>query len=141
MLNREYASWMGSWNGVGGQFDGDETPMECILREIKEETDIDASNVKDCGIVTWKIDDKIEGGMHIFLAEVDDDFTYNTPRATEEGILDWKKIDWLMSDDNTGIVKNIQGFLPYMLNKEGRYEHTCTFVGFELIDFSSIEIT
>lgn len=38
LLNREKPGWMGSWNGVGGKIETGETPIECILREIYEET-------------------------------------------------------------------------------------------------------
>ena len=36
MLNREKPSWMGMWNGVGGRMEANETPKECILREVWE---------------------------------------------------------------------------------------------------------
>ena len=29
------------WIGVGGHFEADETPEECLLREVKEETNLD----------------------------------------------------------------------------------------------------
>lgn len=29
----------GKWIGIGGKFENSETPIECMLREVKEETD------------------------------------------------------------------------------------------------------
>ncbi len=37
MLNREYKPTLGLWNGVGGKIEGNETPLECVIREVKEE--------------------------------------------------------------------------------------------------------
>ena len=39
----------GKWIGVGGHFEADESPEECLLREVKEETDADASIIKYVG--------------------------------------------------------------------------------------------
>ena len=96
LLNRNKHPWIGRWTGVGGRLEKGESPVECILREVLEETGITLSEVCDCGVVTWKVDGSPLGGMHIYLADVADDFIYNTPRSMEEGIVDWKKIDWIM---------------------------------------------
>ena len=37
------------WIGVGGHFEYGESPEECLLREVKEETGVDASIVKYVG--------------------------------------------------------------------------------------------
>lgn len=37
ILNRNFPEWMGVWNGVGGKINDNETPLECILREVREE--------------------------------------------------------------------------------------------------------
>ena len=34
----------GKWNGLGGKFNPGETPEECVLREIYEESGLIASN-------------------------------------------------------------------------------------------------
>lgn len=46
LLNREKPSWMGSWNGVGGSLEDGETPEDCVLREVMEETAIKLEDVK-----------------------------------------------------------------------------------------------
>ena len=46
MVNRQKSPWKGSWNGVGGKLNENESPLECIIREIKEETDIDVSTLE-----------------------------------------------------------------------------------------------
>ena len=140
MINRVFAPLMGKWNGVGGRIEEGESPMACILREAYEETGINLDSVTDCGVVTWSQDGASFGGMHIFLAEVENDFSFTTPRKTEEGILDWKKISWILHPQNIGVVSNIQSFLPMMLKGDLRYKHTCLYKGQELFAFSSEEI-
>lgn len=43
----------GKWNGVGGKFEGCESPEECAIRETKEETGLDVSKPKFKGILTF----------------------------------------------------------------------------------------
>jgi 8-oxo-dGTP diphosphatase len=41
------------WIGVGGHFEPDESPQECLLREVKEETGLTLTSWKLRGIVTF----------------------------------------------------------------------------------------
>lgn len=127
LLNREKSSWMGSWNGVGGKFEKGESPTECILREVFEETGIKLKSLKYKGIVTWKTEENSIGGMYAFIAELPDDFKYETPIKMREGILDWKNIDWILNPENTGVASNMSKYLPKMLNEDCKYEHRCFF--------------
>ena len=40
----------GKWIGVGGKFEEKESPDECLIREVKEETGLTISNLKLCGV-------------------------------------------------------------------------------------------
>ena len=44
------------WIGIGGKFEKDETPEECLLRETKEETGLTLTSWKLRGIVTFLSD-------------------------------------------------------------------------------------
>lgn len=55
------------WIGVGGHFEFGESPEECVLREIKEETGLTVKNPLYRGIVTFVSDDYCEY-MHLFTA-------------------------------------------------------------------------
>ena len=82
----------GKWIGVGGKFMENESPEECVLREVCEETGIILDNLSYRGIVTF-VCDKCEGEyMHIFTSKVSsEEFTPCT-----EGTLKWiKKSDIL----------------------------------------------
>ncbi|MDQ8735318.1 8-oxo-dGTP diphosphatase [Paenibacillus sp. LHD-38] len=141
LLNREKASWMGCWNGIGGKLDSLETPRAAMIRELEEETGIQAYSLHFKGLVTWKGDDFDYGGMYAYIAEVPPDFEYPTPRKTDEGILDWKKIDWIMNADNAGIVSNIPVTLPYMLNQASCFDHHCLYKLDKLLEIVHSEVS
>ena len=131
MLNRNKSPWMGSWNGVGGKIQPNETPLEGIIREVLEETNIDVSTLKieHKGILTWENFDAIGSGLYIFLIDVDSKLDYLTPIQTDEGILDWKKIEWINDFNNKGVAENIPYFLPSVLNDELVFHYHCIFKG------------
>ena len=43
----------GKWIGIGGHLEENESPEECILREIREETGLTVSNLRLRGILTF----------------------------------------------------------------------------------------
>jgi 8-oxo-dGTP diphosphatase len=139
MLNRESSSWMGMWNGVGGKLKKHETPLQSILREVKEETGISLTDVEYKGNVTWEVNASYSGGMYAYLAELSTTYEYPTPIKMEEGILDWKNIDWLLHPENLGVA-NLKCFLPIMLNDSYTYNHRFIYEGNEVKDFQSIII-
>ncbi len=56
------------WVGIGGKFEENESPEECLLREAMEETGLTLTEYRYCGIVTF-VSDKWEGEyMHLFHA-------------------------------------------------------------------------
>ncbi|MBE5938880.1 MAG: 8-oxo-dGTP diphosphatase [Lachnospiraceae bacterium] len=56
------------WIGVGGKFESDETPEECLLREVKEETGFTLTSYKYRGLVTFISDEYETEYMHLFTA-------------------------------------------------------------------------
>lgn len=48
------------WIGVGGHIEKNETSDECIVREVKEETNLDLLDYRLCGEVLFDIDGFIE---------------------------------------------------------------------------------
>lgn len=143
MLNREYKPTQGLWNGVGGKIEHNETPLECVMREVKEETDIDVSvqRIIDKGIITWKVDSSsFTGGMYVYLVNIDEDLDFKTPKKVDEGILDWKKISWILEDKNYGVGEMIPRFLPNILNDEKRYNHFCVIENARLTNYEVKEL-
>ena len=56
------------WIGVGGKFEGDESPEECLLREVREETGLTLSRWRYRGLVTFVSDQWPSEQMHLFTA-------------------------------------------------------------------------
>ena len=75
----------GKWIGVGGKFEDAETPEECLLREVYEETGLTLDDYRFRGIVTF-LSDEWEGEyMHLFTARTSAEPLKDCP----EGVLKW----------------------------------------------------
>jgi len=56
------------WIGVGGKFEENETPDECLLREVKEETGLTLTKYRLRGVVTF-LSNEYEGEyMYLYTA-------------------------------------------------------------------------
>lgn len=73
------------WIGVGGHFEKDESPEECLLREVREETGYTLTSWRFRGIVTFVSGGGVTEYMHLFTA---DGFT-GDPIPCDEGELEW----------------------------------------------------
>ena len=73
------------WIGVGGHLEQDESPEECLLREVREETGYSLTSYRFRGIVTFVSGDGVTEYMHLFTA---DGFA-GTPVECDEGVLEW----------------------------------------------------
>lgn len=56
------------WIGVGGKFEADETPQECLLREVYEETSLTLTSYSLRGIVTFISDEWETEYMFLFTS-------------------------------------------------------------------------
>ena len=75
------------WIGVGGHAEGNETPQECLLREVKEETGLLLTSYKFRGLITFISDEYEAEMMCIFTAD-----GYTGELITcDEGELEWVK--------------------------------------------------
>ena len=129
VLNRQSPEWMGAWNGVGGKIDRNETPLNGVLREVHEETGIvlEASQIQHKGYATWHgIDGSSLGGMYIFLAELPETVDYKTPIKTDEGILDWKDLSWLLHPKNRGVA-DLKYYLSTIIEKDDLFDYRFTY--------------
>lgn len=71
MLHRtkkDYDENAGKWIGIGGHFEEGESPDECMLREVLEETGLTITKYNYRGIVTFVSDIYGTEYMHLFTA-------------------------------------------------------------------------
>ena len=73
------------WIGVGGHFEYGESPEECLLREVKEETGYTLTSWKYRGIVTFVYGEDTVEYMSLYTA---DRFS-GDPIPCDEGELEW----------------------------------------------------
>ncbi len=73
------------WIGVGGHFEYQESPEDCLLREVKEETGYTLTSYRYRGIVTFIYGDDITEYMSLYTA----DGFEGIPIPCDEGELEW----------------------------------------------------
>ncbi len=75
------------WIGVGGHFEANESPEECLLREVKEETGLTLNSWRFRGIVTFVSDNTVCEYMCLYTAS-----SFSGKEITcNEGKLEWVK--------------------------------------------------
>ena len=73
------------WIGIGGKFEDKESPEECLVREVREETGLTLTDYTYRGLVTFVSDRWVTEYMHLFTARTDADPTV----VCDEGDLEW----------------------------------------------------
>ena len=81
------------WVGIGGKFQEGESPEDCLLREVREETGLTLTRWRYRGIVTFVSDEWGTEYMHLFHST---DFT-GTVKDCDEGVLEWIDREKLLS--------------------------------------------
>ena len=120
----------GKWIGVGGHFEEGESPEECLLREVYEETGLTLTSYKLRGIITFISDKWGSEYMHLYTA---DGFAGNEAAATEkctEGILKWVPKTEIM---NLNLWEGDKIFLKLLLETDKIFSLKLSYRGDELI--------
>ena len=104
-------------NGVGGKFEQNETPEECVVREVKEETGIELTKNQLHKIVTIELPvdyafDHETSVLHIFAAVIDESkVDYNTCEQ-----LEWLDVDYILHAKPKDDCLAGDGEIPYIIN-------------------------
>lgn len=129
MLHRQKPPNQGLWNGVGGHLEPGESPHDCVIREVREETGFQITQALFAGLLTWDGFEIPAGGLYIFTAQS----PAGEPILCSEGELAWKPRDWVFSSPE--VVSNIHIFGPLVLDgsppqvyhfsyKDGEIQHS-----------------
>ncbi len=101
----------GKWNGLGGKFESGESPFDCAIREVQEESGLTMINPALKGFITFP---KFDGifDWHVFLFTS----TEFTGELTEspEGKLEWIKIEDL---NKLNLWEGDKIFIDWIFNK------------------------
>jgi 8-oxo-dGTP diphosphatase len=83
----------GKWNGLGGKFEIGETPEECVIREVKEESGLLIKNPIMHGFITFPLfDGKKDWYVFVFTAREYEGSLIDS----NEGKLEWIKNEKLL---------------------------------------------
>ena len=115
------------WIGVGGKFEANESPEDCMRREIFEETGFTVTDYRYRGIVTFVSDIYEPQYMHLFTVT---DWT-GEARECDEGELAWikkqKLFDLTLWQGDRIFLKLLQEDAPFFFLK-------LTYEGDELVE-------
>ena len=79
------------WIGLGGKFERGESPEDCVLREVREESGLTLTEYAYRGVITFVSDRYGTEWMHLFTAT---DFTGELCDCNE-GTLEWVSRDFV----------------------------------------------
>ena len=114
------------WLGVGGKFDKDESPDECILREVKEETGLTLTSYQLRGVMTFVSDIWETEYMFIYTA---DRFEGELTECSE-GDLQWIKKTEVM---NLKLWEGDKIFLKKLIDGDGFFTVKMEYEGEKLV--------
>ena len=84
-VKKEHDENQDKWIGPGGKFEPGESPEECALREVREETGLTMERWEYRGIVTFVSDEWGTEYMHLFWS----DAFSGAIKPCDEGVLEW----------------------------------------------------
>ncbi len=112
----------GKWMGIGGKFEENESPEDCVCREVLEETGLTLEDYTYRGLVTFVSDCYENEMMHLFTAR---GFSGELI-ACDEGDLVWRPFAdlftlprWAGDDVFLGLLRENRPFFSLKLVYEG----------------------
>ena len=76
---------LGKWNGLGGKFEPGESPEQCVLREVREESGLEIEHPRLCGLLMFPGFKGSDWYVFVFTAR---DFSGEL-QENYEGTLEW----------------------------------------------------
>lgn len=122
------------WIGIGGHFKEGESPEECLLREVAEETGLGLTSFQYRGIVTFVSDTYPSEYMHLFTADAYTGSVTNedgTMKECEEGVMQWVAFDQI---PNLSLWEGDKVFLRLLQKRRDFFSLKLTYCGEKLVD-------
>ena len=121
----------GKWVGIGGKFLEGETPDECLLREVYEETGLTLTSFRLHGVVTFISDQWDNEYMFLYSA---DGFEGNLREDCLEGTL-----RWIPDEEISGLSlwEGDRYFLPPLMAGEEHIDMKVVYRGDTLVEEES----
>lgn len=128
-VKKEQDENKGKWIGVGGHVEKQESPEDCVIREVQEETGLTLTSFKYRALITFVSDTYEAEYMHLFTA---DGFTGELIKDCNEGELAWVKKDEMIK---LPMWEGDLKFLPLIMDENKRFfTMKLTYKGDKLVD-------
>ena len=115
------------WIGVGGKFEEAESPEECLLREVKEETGLTLLDYRLRGVITFVSDEFPCEYMYLFTADrFEGELT-----ACDEGELRWIPKEEVL---RLNLWEGDRAFLKMLAEDRPFFTMKLNYKGYELTD-------
>lgn len=130
LIRKKRGIGAGKINGPGGKFEPGETPLQCVLREVKEELDIEVTDAREMGVLnfSFRCGTIPEIRCHVFMASS----FRGVPAETPEADPFWCPVDQIPYDR---MWQDDRYWLPAMLEGK-RFNAFFTFEGDRMLDHS-----
>jgi len=127
-IKKENDMHLGKWNGLGGKLEPGESPEECAIREIREESGLRVRNPALKGILTFPgfADDEDWYAFVYLVHEFDGELS-----DSQEGCLQWVPNEKLME---LNLWEGDRIFLPW-LEREGMFSGKFIYHDGHLLDY------
>lgn len=119
----------GKWIGIGGKFEKGESPEECIIREVEEETGLLLKSYKLRAVVTYTFTEFEDEYMYIFTSN---DFEGNLTEC-DEGDLKWIEKEKVME---LNLWEADKIFLEKLKKDNNFFTMKCEYDGDKLVNYS-----
>ena len=122
----------GKWVGIGGKFREGETPDECMIREVREETGLAVREYRFHGVIHFRSDTWEDEDMYLYSAKAPD------TASIEEDICDEGTLRWIEKNEIMGLSlwEGDRLFLEKLISGEEHIEMTLHDEGDTLIEWT-----
>jgi 8-oxo-dGTP diphosphatase len=121
----------GKWNGLGGKFELGESPEECAIREIEEESGLKVKSIKMRGFITFPLfDGKDDWYVFLFTADQCEGELIDSPEG---------KLEWIPNENLTkiGLWDGDKIFIPWLF-EEKFFSAKFNYDGGKFVDYSVV---
>ena len=110
---------LGKYNGLGGKMENDEDVVECMRREIREEANLECTQMQLRGTISWPgFGPNGEDWLgFVFLIT---EFEGTAPESNDEGTLEWMPLEGIM---DLPMWEGDRQFLPLVFDDDPRAFH------------------